>query len=143
LRQEEQLEHAYLSTQAADSQLAINARDRIGSGLWYNAKGIEAAKNVAHLYSDTLEAARLGNNLSRAPLITEKNQTVNGAGGNTSWPRPIPAKVAPRKIRLKPVEQACSIALRSINVHLPLYRELNDVLKQIQFSIHIQKFGCH
>ncbi|MBW8901734.1 MAG: lectin, partial [Massilia sp.] len=31
--------HAYLSTQAADGQPAINARDRIGSGPWTNARG--------------------------------------------------------------------------------------------------------
>ena len=72
--------HAYLSTQAVDGQPAVNARDRIGSGPWHNAKGAEVAKNVAHLHGDTLEAARLGNNLSRTTVITEKNETVNGAG---------------------------------------------------------------
>src|SRR5438270_8912627 len=30
--------HAYMSTQAANGQPAVNARDRIGSGPWYNAK---------------------------------------------------------------------------------------------------------
>ena len=30
---------AYLSTQAADGQPAVNARDRIGSGPWQNAQG--------------------------------------------------------------------------------------------------------
>ena len=72
--------HAYLSTQAVDGQPAVNARDRIGSGPWHNAKGAEVAKNVAHLHGDTLDAARLGNNLSRTTVITEKNETVNGAG---------------------------------------------------------------
>jgi hypothetical protein len=72
--------HAYLSTQAADGQPAVNARDRIGSGPWHNAKGAEVAKNVAHLHGDTLDTARLGNNLSRTTVITEKNETVKGAG---------------------------------------------------------------
>ena len=72
--------HAYLSTQALDGLPAVNARDRIGAGPWHNAKGAEVAKNVAHLHGDTLEAARLGNNLSRTTVITEKNETVNGAG---------------------------------------------------------------
>ena len=72
--------HAYLSTQAVDGQPAVNARDRIGSGPWHNAKGAEVAKNVAHLHGDTQEAARLGNNLSRTTVITEKNETVIGAG---------------------------------------------------------------
>ncbi len=31
--------HAYLSTQATGNQPAINARDRIGTGPWYNSKG--------------------------------------------------------------------------------------------------------
>src|ERR1051325_2670358 len=31
--------HAYLSTQARPGQPAVNARDRIGTGPWYNAKG--------------------------------------------------------------------------------------------------------
>ncbi|MDD4907014.1 MAG: lectin, partial [Methylobacter tundripaludum] len=52
--------HAYLSTQAADGQPVINARDRIGSGPWYNAKGAEVAKNIADLHCNTLELARLG-----------------------------------------------------------------------------------
>jgi len=72
--------HAYLSTQAADRQPAINARDRIGTGPWYNAKGAEVAKNIAHLHGNTLELARLGNNLSRTTVLTEKNESVNGAG---------------------------------------------------------------
>src|SRR6476660_9336980 len=31
---------AYLSTQAATNEPAVNARDRIGRGPWYNSKGI-------------------------------------------------------------------------------------------------------
>src|SRR4051812_16724829 len=38
---------AYLSTSAADGKPAVNAKDRIGSGPWYNAKGVMVAKNVA------------------------------------------------------------------------------------------------
>lgn len=72
--------HAYLSTQAANGQPAINARDRIGSGPWYNARGVQVARDVAHLHGDELDAARLGNNLSRTTALTEKNETVKGAG---------------------------------------------------------------
>src|SRR5262245_35191239 len=39
--------HAYLSTQGPG---AVNARDRIGSGPWKNAKGIVVAKDVAELH---------------------------------------------------------------------------------------------
>jgi hypothetical protein len=72
--------HAYLSTQAADGQPAVNARDRIGQGPWYNTRGAVVARDVAHLHGDTLEAARLGNNLTRATVFTEKNEPVKGFG---------------------------------------------------------------
>lgn len=72
--------HAYLSTQALDGQAAVNARDRIGSGPWHNAKGVEIAKSVAHLHGDNLDDARLGNNLSRTTVLTEKGEPVKGAG---------------------------------------------------------------
>ena len=41
---------AYLSTQGPG---AVNARDRIGSGPWYNARGQMIAMNVAELHGDT------------------------------------------------------------------------------------------
>src|ERR1700754_1529711 len=41
---------AYLSTQAADGQPAVNARDRIGKGPWQNSKGVVVAKDVAELH---------------------------------------------------------------------------------------------
>jgi len=72
--------HAYLSTQAAEGKPAVNARDRIGKGPWFNARGVQVARDVAHLHGDSLEAAQLGNNLSRNTVLTEKNETVKGAG---------------------------------------------------------------
>lgn len=71
---------AYLSTQATKDQPAVNARDRIGSGPWYNTRGAAVAKSVADLHGDTLDAARLGNNLSWATAFTEKNEPVKRAG---------------------------------------------------------------
>src|SRR5579864_4789874 len=64
--------HAYLSTQARPGQPAMNARDRIGQGPWYNAKGEMIASDLAHLHGDTLELARLGNNITKLTDITEK-----------------------------------------------------------------------
>ena len=73
--------HAYLSASASGTQLAVNARDRIGQGPWYNGKtATPIAKNVADLHGDTLEAARLGNNLSRTTALTEKGEAIPGAG---------------------------------------------------------------
>lgn len=71
---------AYLSTQAVDGKPAINARDRIGSGPWHNAKGAVVARDLEHLHGDTLDGARLGSNLSRATALSEKGEAVKGAG---------------------------------------------------------------
>jgi hypothetical protein len=65
--------HAYLSTQAADGQPAVNARDRIGSGPWQNAKGVVVAKNVDDLHSQD-------NNLTKQTALTEKGDLTKGRG---------------------------------------------------------------
>jgi len=68
--------HAYLSA----NNPTVNARDRIGSGPWYNAKGARIAQNVADLHGDTLEAARRGNNLQKPTTLNEKGEPINGVG---------------------------------------------------------------
>src|SRR5579872_1952474 len=70
--------HAYLSTQARPGQSAVNARDRIGQGPWYNVKGEMIAPDLAHLHGDTLELARLGNNITKVTDLTEKGEVVPG-----------------------------------------------------------------
>src|SRR5215467_8076807 len=65
--------HAYLSTSASGGQTAVNARDRIGQGPWYNAKGVRIAENVADLHGDK-------NNLTKQTALTEKGEVVNGRG---------------------------------------------------------------
>jgi hypothetical protein len=65
--------HAYLSTQAADGQPAVNARDRIGKGPWQNVKGVVVAKDVADLHS-------AGNNLTKQTSLSEKGDVINGRG---------------------------------------------------------------
>src|SRR5205814_8630588 len=62
--------HAYLSTQGAG---AVNARDRIGSGPWQNAKGTVIAKNLTELNSAS-------NNITKQTALTEKGELVNGRG---------------------------------------------------------------
>ena len=64
---------AYLSTTAAGGQPAVNARDRIGRGPWFNAKGVMVARDVAHLHSDSM-------GLGKYCSLTEKGDTVNGRG---------------------------------------------------------------
>src|SRR5438093_12180775 len=72
--------HAYLSAAASGNQPAVNARDRIGNGPWYNARGQRIAQNVAELHGDTIEQARIGNALGKQFSLTEKNTIVNGVG---------------------------------------------------------------
>ena len=69
--------HAYMSTQGAG---AVNARDRIGNGPWYNSKGQLVAMNNAQLHGDTVEQARVGNILGKQLSLTEKQGIVNGVG---------------------------------------------------------------
>ncbi len=69
--------HAYLSTQGP---AAVNARDRIGRGPWYNARGQLVARSVAQLHGDSLEEAQLGNPLGKQRALTEKAGVVNGVG---------------------------------------------------------------
>lgn len=63
---------AYLSTTAAGGQPAVNARDRIGSGPWYNVEGVQIAANVEELHGE--------NNLTKETALTEKGEQVNGRG---------------------------------------------------------------
>ena len=69
---------AYLSTQERPGQRAVNARDRIGAGPWHNLNGELIARDLAHLHGDTLELARVGNNLTKQSALTEKGQIVPG-----------------------------------------------------------------
>lgn len=61
--------HAYLSTQGPG---AVNARDRIGSGPWRNAKGVEIAKDLAELHGN--------NHIDKQTALTEKGDVINGYG---------------------------------------------------------------
>ncbi|NEX63797.1 hypothetical protein [Noviherbaspirillum galbum] len=65
--------HAYLSTQgkSLDDPNFVNARDRIGTGPWQNAKGAVIAKTVDDLHSPS-------NNLTKETALDEKGQPVNG-----------------------------------------------------------------
>jgi hypothetical protein len=69
--------HAYMSTQGNG---AVNARDRIGNGPWFNSRGQRVAQNVGDLHGDTIEQARIGNALGKQFSLTEKQGVVNGVG---------------------------------------------------------------
>ncbi|MEO8188122.1 MAG: hypothetical protein ABI580_12255 [Burkholderiaceae bacterium] len=64
---------AYLSTQAPalNDPKFVNARDRIGSGPWHNAKGVMIASSVEELHS-------ANNNVTKQTSLDEKGALVNG-----------------------------------------------------------------
>lgn len=64
---------AYLSAAAAPGQPAVDARDRIGKGPWFNAKGAPVATSVENLHSET-------NNLNKQTALDEHGQPVKGRG---------------------------------------------------------------
>lgn len=57
---------AYLSTDAE------NARDRIGSGPWHNAKGEKIADDVGSLHGN--------NNITKQTALNERGEIINGRG---------------------------------------------------------------
>ena len=61
---------AYLSTTGPNG---VDARDRIGSGPWYNARGVRVAADVANLHS-------YSNNLTKESQLSEKGEMINGRG---------------------------------------------------------------
>jgi hypothetical protein len=68
---------AYLSTSyiPPNATSAVHARDRIGKGPWYNAKGVLIASDVTQLHSAS-------NNINKQTALTEKGTVVNGRGDN-------------------------------------------------------------
>ena len=64
---------AYLSTQAAalNDPNFVNARDRIGTGPWHNAKGVMISRSVEDLHSPS-------NNVTKQTALDEKGNLVNG-----------------------------------------------------------------
>lgn len=78
--------HAYLSAKGTD------ARDRIGKGPWYNAKGVMIAKSVDDLHQDP--------NINKQTALTANGEMVKGRGdkpnehdmltGSTSEGRAVP-----------------------------------------------------
>ncbi len=67
---------AYLSVPAvlgAAPVPATHARDRIGTGPWFNAKGVRIARDVADLHGP-------GNNLNKETALDERGNLLKGSG---------------------------------------------------------------
>jgi hypothetical protein len=69
---------AYLSGPETPTAKGANARDRIGTGPWQNAKGVVIAQNVDDLHSNN-------NKLSRDTILTERGTMVAGVGFTPVW----------------------------------------------------------
>ena len=68
---------AYLSTQASGGQPAVNARDRIGEGPWFNAAGLRIAASVDDLHYNNAA-------INYENALTENGQPVNsGVNGDS------------------------------------------------------------
>ncbi len=67
---------AYLSNSALAGAPAVNARDRIGTGPWYNAKGVLVATNLDELHGSNM--------LTKQSALTETGQTIMGRGDATN-----------------------------------------------------------
>jgi hypothetical protein len=64
---------AYLSAGAQGPNGVVHARDRIGRGPWFNARGALIASNVDDLHQDR-------NNLRKPTALNEKGEEVKGVG---------------------------------------------------------------
>jgi hypothetical protein len=64
---------AYLSTAAQGPNPVIHARDRIGRGPWFNARGALIASNVDDLHQDR-------NNIRKPTALNEKGEEIKGSG---------------------------------------------------------------
>jgi hypothetical protein len=64
---------AYLSQAAAPGFPQVHARDRIGDGPWYNARGVVVAWNIDDLHQDR-------NAIRKTGALNEKGEEVKGVG---------------------------------------------------------------
>src|SRR3984957_8011158 len=86
--------HAYLSTQARPGKPAVNARDRIGTGPWFNWSFAQLGEpqnaiisaDLSELHGDTLVQAQRGSNLLKQPGRNAEQVAVHGICDN----QPIP-----------------------------------------------------
>ncbi len=64
---------AYLSTVGSQTEPAVNARDRIGKGPWYNAEGTLIAADLAQLHGAETP-------ITKETAVTERLDPINGVG---------------------------------------------------------------
>ena len=111
--------HAYLSQQAKNGMPAVNARDRIGSGPWYNARGQMIARDLGTLHGDTIDQARMGNALGKQVSFTEKNTVVNGVGDMPNQHDMLTGSTADGRAYTDAADHTCNNWTSNANVEAP------------------------
>jgi hypothetical protein len=107
---------AYLSTQGRG---AVNARDRIGQGPWFNARGQQIAANVAELHGDTIELARLGNRISKQSALDERGNPVNGVGDSPNQHDILTGSMPDGRAYTDNADHTCNNYTSNANVEAP------------------------
>jgi hypothetical protein len=102
---------AYLSTQGAG---AVSARDRIGNGPWYNAKGQVVAQNVNDLHANPG-----GGTPFKQIALTEKGATVNGVGDSPNQHDILTGSTPDGRAFTDGADHTCSNYTSSANVTPP------------------------
>ena len=127
----------------APAVAAINARDRIGNGPWFNAKGELIARDVAHLHN--------GNNISKATALDETRQRRQGPRRQAERTR-HPDRLARRRHRLRAADRHHLQGLdqqhrrrghrRPPRPQRPVARELGQVLELLAPVGRLQPGGA-
>lgn len=92
---------AYLSATATAGGPAVNARDRIGAGPWYNARGVAVASSLAQLHSDE-------NGLGKENSLDEKGAKVNGRGDSPNTHDILTGSLPDGTVALDTLDTTCS-----------------------------------
>lgn len=93
--------HAYLSATAMGGASAVNARDRIGAGPWYNAKGVMVAADVEALHSDA-------NGLGKEASLNERGMVVNGRGDTPNMHDILTGSLPDGRLATDTLDTTCS-----------------------------------
>jgi hypothetical protein len=96
---------AYLSAPASNGRPAVNARDRIGPGPWFNAKGERIAANVADLHGDV---ERDRNNIHKGSALNEKGEVVSGRGDAVNRHDILTGSNSEGRLPSSPEDNSCS-----------------------------------
>lgn len=91
---------AYLSAVAKGSTPAVNAKDRIGAGPWYNANGVLVANTVGELHGV--------NNLNKLTALSEKGGIVSGRGDDVNVHDILTGSNADGTVRVASTDTTCN-----------------------------------